>query len=77
MRILAALKGSFPELSSWQPGYAPVVEAINNGRGHSPEAADKQGQGRLASVGCQYVDDQFLPALRATGHFVDQELFRP
>jgi hypothetical protein len=43
MRILAAMRASFPELSGWQPGYVPMLEALRDGRGHSPAAAEKAG----------------------------------
>ena len=73
MRILAAMRGSFAGLTAWQPGYAPMLAALNEGRGHSPEAAEKQGQKALAVTGCPFADEQLAPALRATGRFVDQE----
>lgn len=73
MRILAAMRGSFAGLTAWQPGYAPMLAALNEGRGHSPEAAEKLGQKALAATGCQFADEQLAPALRATGRFVDQE----
>lgn len=73
MRILAAMRGSFPGLSAWERGYASMLSALTEGRGHAPESADKQGQKALASTGCGYADGQLLPALRETGRFVDQE----
>lgn len=73
MRILAAMRSSFAGLTAWEPGYAPMLAALNEGRGHSPEAAAKQGQTALAVTGCQFADEQLAPALRATGRFVDQE----
>lgn len=73
MRILAAMRGSFAGLSGWEPGYAPMLVALREGRGHSPEAAEKQGQKALASTGCGYADGHLMPALRETGRFVDQE----
>ncbi|OUM03023.1 hypothetical protein A8M77_08475 [Variovorax sp. JS1663] len=77
MRILAAMRASFPGLTAWQPGYAPMLAALREGQGHSPEAAEKQGQKALAHSSCPYADEQLAPALRDTGRFVDQELFRP
>lgn len=77
LRILAAMRPSFPELTAWQPGYGPMLLALLAGQGHSPEAAEKQGQKAIASTGCQYADDQLVLALQQTGRFVDQELFRP
>jgi hypothetical protein len=73
MRILSAMRSSFPGLTAWEPGYAPMLEALNDGRGHSPEAAEKQGQKALEATGCRYTDGQLLPTLRTTGRFVDQE----
>ncbi len=76
MRILAAMRGSFPGLAAWETGYAPMLTSLEQGQGHSPEAAEKQGQRALAGTGCAYADNRLLPALREIGRFVDQELFR-
>jgi hypothetical protein len=73
MRILAAMRGSFTGLTAWEPGYVPMLAALKKGHGHSPEAAEKQGQKALVSTGCGYADGQLMPALRETGRFVDQE----
>jgi len=73
MRILAAMRGSFAGLSAWEPGYAPMLLALGEGRGHSPEAAEKQGQKTLGSTGCGYADGYLVPVLQATGRFLDQE----
>jgi hypothetical protein len=76
MRILAAMRSSFPGLEAWETGYAPMLASLEQGQGHSPEAAEKQGQRALAGTGCAYADNRLLPALREMGRFVDQELFR-
>lgn len=76
MRILAAMRAIFPGLTAWKPGYSPMLTALGEGRGHSPEAADKSGQRALSSTGCDYADTQILPVLRATGRYVDQEAVR-
>ena len=73
MRILAAMRGSFAGLTAWEPGYALMLVALGEGRGHSPEAAEKQGQKAVAATGCGYADGQLVPALQTTGRFVDQE----
>lgn len=73
MRILSAMRGSFTGLTAWEPGYVPMLAALNEGHGHSPEAAEKQGQKALTTTGCRFADEQLAPALRATGSFVDQE----
>lgn len=77
LRILAAMRSSFPGLTAWQPGYGPMLRALQAGQGHSPEAAEKQGQRAVPDTGCAYADDHLVPALRQTSRFVDQELFRP
>lgn len=73
--ILAALRQSLPHLRAWQPGYQPMLDALLNGHGHTPEQARKQGQTDPGQTGCDYADQQLLPALRATGRFLDQEGF--
>ncbi len=75
MRILAAMRSSFPGLSAWEPGYAPMLSALLAGQGHSPEAAEKQGQRPLTTTGCVYADAELISALARTGRYVDQELF--
>ena len=75
MRILAAMRSTFPEMSAWSPGYAPMLAALLDGHGHSPEAAEKQGQRPIASTGCAYADSRLIPAIDKTGRYLDQELF--
>jgi hypothetical protein len=75
MRILAAMRSNFPDMQAWRPGYAPMLQSLLDGHGHSPEAADKKGQRPLESVGCPYADGQLVAALKAQGKFVDQEQF--
>lgn len=73
MRILWAMRSSFHDLRAWEPGYAAMLAALTEGRGHTPEAADKQGQRPVSMTGCPYADSDLLSALRETGRFVDQE----
>lgn len=75
MRILAAMRSSFPEVCAWESGYAPMLQALAEGRGHSPEAAEKKGQRPLSATGCGYADRELLPALHKWRMYVDQELF--
>jgi hypothetical protein len=77
MRILAALRASFPALAAWRPGYLPMLQALEAGAGHAPEAADKQGQRTLLQTGCDFADKELIPAVVRSGQFVDQEAFRP
>ncbi|WP_232077600.1 MULTISPECIES: Wadjet anti-phage system protein JetD domain-containing protein [unclassified Variovorax] len=77
MRILAALRASFPETEAWRPGYLQMLQALKSGGGHAPEAADKQGQRELQRTGCLFADAELIPAMSRTGQFVDQEAFRP
>ncbi len=35
-----------------RPAYAPMLQALLNGRGHSPEAAGKKGQRPISATGC-------------------------
>lgn len=75
MRILAAMRRTFIGLAAWEPGYAPMLSVLIGGQGHSPEAADKQGQIPVLSTGCSYADAHLLSALHSKGKFVDQEMF--
>lgn len=76
MRILAALRSTFPTITAWQPGYLPMLKSLREGGGHPPIAADKAGQRPLEVTGCPFADAELLPALRATGRFLDQEVVR-
>ncbi|WP_040640962.1 Wadjet anti-phage system protein JetD domain-containing protein [Halopseudomonas pelagia] len=73
MAILKALRHSLPRLQAWQPGYQPLLGALLDGAGHRPEQAGKTRQTDPGVTGCDYADQQLLPALRATGRFLDQE----
>jgi len=75
MRILRAMRASFPQLRAWEPGYVRMRDTLLQGAGHSPEAADKKGQMPVLDTGCSYADAQLIPALQAKGKFLDQELF--
>jgi len=76
MRILSAMRTTFPDLTAWSPGYAPMLAVLLAGGGHSPEAAEKQGQRPLASSGCAYADGQLIPAMAKVGRYIDQEMFK-
>lgn len=75
MRILAAMRSTFPGLTAWEPGYARMRAGLLEGLGHSPEAAEKQGQRPISSTGCPYADGELIPALAQTGRYLDQEMF--
>jgi hypothetical protein len=77
MRILSAMRTSFVGLTAWEPGYALMLAALTEGKGHSPESADKQGQKTIAKSGCAYADAHLLPALQSQGRFIDQEQINP
>lgn len=77
MRIVSALRASFPNLSTWKPGYAPMLTALHAGEGHLPDDAAKSGQRPIAVTGCIHADQALIPALTAIGRFVDQEAFEP
>lgn len=74
--ILKALRGRIARLQAWQPGYSALLALLLRGGGHDPVAAGKAGQRDPGTTGCVYTDDVLLPALRATGRFVDQEAVR-
>jgi hypothetical protein len=73
MRILAAMRSNFPNMQAWPLGYAPMLQSLLDGHGHSPEAAEKTGQKPLELVGCPYADSHLVAALKSKGRFVDQE----
>lgn len=74
MRILAALRAVFNGLRAWEPGYLPMLTRLEQGGGHAPDAAGKEGQLRLQCTGCEFADNRLLPALTRYGTFIDQEV---
>lgn len=76
MRILAAMRSTFPRLAAWDPGYALMLQELRAGRGHSPDAAENAGQSHIQKTGCLYADQHLIPALKTQGRFVDQEFCR-
>ncbi|XLZ68748.1 Wadjet anti-phage system protein JetD domain-containing protein [Massilia sp. SR12] len=77
MRILSAMRTSFLGLTAWEPGYSLMLAALMEGKGHTPEAADKKGQKVLGTSGCVYADAHLIPALQTHGRFIDQEQINP
>jgi len=53
-----------------------MLKELLDGRGHTPEAAEKVGQRSIDKTGCMYADQQLIPALNTRGRFVDQEFCR-
>ncbi len=74
MAILKALRQRFTDVQAWPDGYEPLLQALNNGGGHSPGTADKTEQIDPGITGCDYADEVLLPAIRSSGRFVDQEM---
>jgi hypothetical protein len=73
MAILASLRTIFPSAQAWKPGYGPMLSRLNAGDGHSPAESGKERQRVIDATGCAYADEELLPALRASGRFLDQE----
>lgn len=73
LSILRELRRTFPGMRAWTPGYERMVNALENGNGHTPSESDKRGQEDLGPVGCPYADDVLLEVLRRTAQFFDQE----
>lgn len=73
MAILASLRTIFPSARAWEPGYAPMLERLERGDGHSPVESGKERQRPIERTGCPYADGVLIPALRSTGRFLDQE----
>lgn len=74
MGILKALRERYQNMRAWEPGYAPMLEAVQRGEGHAVEEGDKSGQIDPGETGCPYADGVLLPSLRTTGLLVDQEV---
>jgi hypothetical protein len=73
MAILTSLRSIFPSAQAWTPGYAPMLERLARGDGHSPAESGKERQRHVETTGCPYADETLIPALRSCGQFVDQE----
>ena len=73
MSIIKSLRQVFPALTAWKPGYQPMLAALREGAGHTPEQAGKAAQLLPEASGCEYTDQSLLPGLIETGRFIDQE----
>jgi Uncharacterized protein conserved in bacteria C-term(DUF2220) len=73
MAILASLRSTFPSAVAWKPGYELMLSRLKAGDGHSPAESGKERQRVIEATGCIYADEELLPALQATGKFLDQE----
>jgi hypothetical protein len=76
MRILKALKETFPTIDAWRLGYEPMLIALESGNGHDPTSAGKVGQLKVDFVGCLYADSRLIPGLQSCHQFIDQELIQ-
>lgn len=73
MAILKALRQVFADTRAWEPGYAPLLTQIQQGRGHAHDSSNKSLQKDPKNTGCEFADLTLLPAMRTTDSFVDQE----
>lgn len=75
LSILKSLREQFPTLTAWQTGYAPMLERLIKGQGHTAQQSKKARQKIPESTGCHYADTALLPALNKYQAFVDQEIY--
>jgi len=73
LQILSSLREGFPGTQAWRPGYQALAALLEQGKGHSPSSADKEGQTEPSPCGCSYSDETLLPLLLKSGKFIDQE----
>jgi hypothetical protein len=74
MQILKALRGRFPQVAAWRPGYEPMLAALRARGGHqSTDAQGEAAQTDPQQTGCAFADEILLPAIRAHGQ-IDQEM---
>jgi hypothetical protein len=71
MQILKSLRDRFGDVVAWQPGYAPMLEALILDGGYLSGGNDGR-QFDPAHTGCSYADNILLPAIRNRGQ-LDQE----
>lgn len=74
MNILKQLIKRFRQLRAWQPGYNLLLQHLLNGNAFAggEEVGGRQTDPQF--TGCEYADEQLLPALRQSGLCVDQEI---
>ncbi|MDH5547043.1 MAG: DUF2220 family protein [Gammaproteobacteria bacterium] len=73
MGILKSLRQRFNNAAAWRPGYQALLRALESGAGHKAETASKEEQQDPGEIGCEYADQELLPALRIRKRFIDQE----
>jgi hypothetical protein len=71
MQILKSLRVRFGDVRAWEPGYAPMLQALRT-RGSHAAGTQSKGQVDPGETGCPYADVHLLPAIRIHG-FMDQE----
>lgn len=69
--IYLALKRTIPEIVL-SPHFNVMCKQVQEGNGHSPQMAGKQGQKDPGETGIELFDDVYLPVMRTYG-FYDQE----
>ena len=74
MGILKLLRRRFGDVRAWPPGYDPLLRMLAEGEGHAPDVADKAEQKDPGETGCEFADNELLPAIRRGGRFLDQEV---
>lgn len=77
LQILGSLREGFPGAQAWRPGYQALAALLEQGKGHSPSWADKEGQTEPPPCGCPYSDETLLPLLLKSRKFIDQEAWSP
>jgi len=70
MQMLKSLRQRFGDVRAWQPGYAPMLIALEQRSGRL--AASDSMQIDPGTTGCAYADSVLLPAIRRFGLW-DQE----
>jgi hypothetical protein len=73
MQILKSLRGRFPDLGAWQPGYEPMLARLKTAAVYGGRLIDDRGQIDPAETGCAYADSVLLSAIREWGP-MDQEM---
>jgi hypothetical protein len=74
LNILQSIREAFPGARAWKPGYKPMVKLLEEGFGHLPAQAGKEGQREVAATGCEYADTVLRDVIKTTGRYLDQEV---
>lgn len=67
LQILKSLRSRFPAVAAWRPGYEPMLAELCSAGASPIRDLELQKQVDPVTTGCEYTDNELLPAIRRHG----------